>query len=256
MRYMMKHLKFLLTGSLAAFCLAIGVVSCWNDDDYQFYSSYPNALVTVKHTPDSMVYLQLDDSTTLFPVNMTRSPFGRKEVRALTHFKFVDKPAEGFSKAVHINWIDSILTKQMAPWLGEKNDSIYGNDPLEIIDDWVTVAEDGYLTLRFRTQTDGRGTRHALNLLRCGTEENPYIIELRHHAHGDVVGYAADGLVAFSLDSLPDTQGKTVKMQLRWNAYRGVKTIEFDYCTHKATVLSKSGTVRSIAEDRAVLPLE
>lgn len=253
---MMKHFKVCLTGFFSVFFLSVGVVSCWNDDDYQFYSSYPNALVTVKHTSDSVVYLQLNDTTTLFPVNMPRSPFGEKEVRALTHFKFVDKPSEGFSKAVHVNWIDSILTKQLAPWKAEANDSVYGNDPLEIIDDWVTIAEDGYLTLRFRTQTDGRGTRHALNLVNNGTAENPYVVELRHNAHGDICGYPADGLVAFSLDSLPDTQGKAVKLTLRWKAYRGVKTVEFDYCTHQATMLSKSGNARSIAEERATLLLE
>ena len=57
---MMKHFKVCLTGFFSVFFLSVGVVSCWNDDDYQFYSSYPNALVTVKHTSDSVVYLQLN----------------------------------------------------------------------------------------------------------------------------------------------------------------------------------------------------
>ena len=109
---------------------------------------------------------------------------------------------------------------------------------MEIIDDWVTIAEDGYLTLRFRTQTDGRGTRHALNLVNNGTAENPYVVELRHNAHGDICGYPADGLVAFSLDSLPDTQGKTVKLTLRWKAYRGVKTVERFYSLERSTFVT------------------
>ena len=32
---------------------------------------------------------------------------------------------------------------------------------------------------------------------------------------GDVYGEPADGLVAFNLDSLPDTEGKTVKLKLK-----------------------------------------
>lgn len=47
--------------------------------------------------------------------------------------------------------------------------------------------------------------------------ENPYEVEFRHNAFGDVYGEPADGLVAFNLDSLPDTEGKTVKLKLKWN---------------------------------------
>ena len=136
--------------AVAAVC-SMGFQSCLDDDDNDaYYLTIPNALVTVKPTSENAFFLQLDDTTTLLPVNMTSSPFGSKEVRALTNFSEVNEPSEGYSKAVHINWIDSILTKNIAPDLGAKNDSIYGKDPVEIVGDWVTIAEDGYLTLRFR----------------------------------------------------------------------------------------------------------
>ena len=35
-----------------------------------------------------------------------------------------------YDKAVHINWIDSILTKPIAGDLGDKNDEVYGTDPV------------------------------------------------------------------------------------------------------------------------------
>ena len=63
----------------------------------------------------------------------------------------MDEPAKQYDKAVRVNWIDSIATKPMAPNLGDKNKDEYGDDPVEIVRDWVTIAEDGYLTLRFRT---------------------------------------------------------------------------------------------------------
>ena len=48
----------------------------------------------------------------------------------------------------------------MAPNLGEEeNNRTYGNDPVEILNDWVTIAEDGYLTLRFATRW-GNGQPH------------------------------------------------------------------------------------------------
>lgn len=43
-----------------------------------------------------------------------------------------------------------------------------------------------------------------------------------------------DGLVAFKLDGLPDTNGKTVKLKLKWKSFTGDKSAEFDYCTQKS----------------------
>lgn len=143
-----------LVAMLAVF-LSVGLQSCLDDDDDTLYFSnyYANALVTVKLNADNAPYLQLDDSTTLRPVNMSRSPFGEKEVRALANIATSDEDPQGYSRAVFVNWIDSLLTKPMALNLGEEeNDRTYGNDPVEIFNDWVTIAEDGYLTLRFATR--------------------------------------------------------------------------------------------------------
>lgn len=193
----------------------------------------------------------MDDTTTLLPVNLNASPFGKKEVRALTNFEWVDRPSEGYTHAVQVNWIDSILTKQTAPDLGLKNDSIYGTDPVEIVNDWVTIAEDGYLTLRFRTAVGSTGAKHFVNLLLNQNPENPYEVEFRHNAFGNTGGPMADGLVAFKLDSLPDTQGKTVKLKLVWHSYSGEKSTEFNYCTRKSTPASSA-----IAAERSTLVME
>lgn len=215
---------------------ALTVQSCWDDDDnYYYYPEWlPNALVTAKTSVDNGFYLQLDDSTTLLPVNMKTSPFGDKEVRALVNFGEVNESSGIFNKAVHINWIDSILTKPIAANLGEKNDSVYGTDPVEIVNDWVTIAEDGYLTLRFRTIWGNTNQPHFVNLISTHNAENPYELEFRHNAYGDLNGRYADGLVAFKLDSLPDTQGKIVKLKLKWHSFSGEKTAEFDYCTRRS----------------------
>ena len=103
------------------------------------------------------------------------------------------------------------------------------------MNDWVTIAEDGYLTLRFRTQQGDYQTKHFVNLLLSENPENPYEVEFRHNAFGDTEGKMGDALVAFKLDQLPDTQGETVKLKLKWNSFSGEKSAEFDYCTRKAT---------------------
>ena len=200
---------------------SIGFQSCLDDDDNNaYYLRYPNALVTVKEAADGAFFLQLDDKTTLLPTNVKTSPFGDKEVRALMNYSEVDEASGEYTKAVHINWIDSILTKPIAPDLGEENDKIYGTDPVEIVNDWVTLAEDGYLTLRFRTVWGG-SQKHFVNLLLGQNPDNPYEVEFRHNAYGDTYGKTDDGLVAFKLDELPDTEGKTVKLKLKWKSFSG-----------------------------------
>lgn len=226
---------------------SIGFQSCLDDDDNNaYYLRYPNALVTVKEAADGVFFLQLDDKTTLLPTNVKTSPFGDKEVRALMNYSEVDEASGEYTKAVHINWIDSILTKPIAPDLGEENDEIYGTDPVEIVNDWVTLAEDGYLTLRFRTVWGG-SKKHFVNLLLGQNPENPYEVEFRHNAYGDTYGETGDGLVAFKLDELLDTEGKTVKLKLKWKSFSGDKSAEFDYCTRKSVTPSEpaAAAVRS-----------
>lgn len=223
------------------FCLTLAVIglsslsSCLNDDDNTYEKMIPNALVTAKTDGDDTFFLQLDEQTTLLPVNMASSPFGEKEVRALVNYEEVEESSGKYSKAVQINWIDSILTKPIAPDLGEDNDSVYGNDPIEILNDWVTIAEDGYLTLRFMTNWGYGSQPHYVNLLRTDNAANPYEVEFRHNAYGDVYGELGSVLVAFDLSQLPDTDGKTVKLTLKWKSFSGEKSTEFDYCTQKAT---------------------
>lgn len=211
----------------------LGLQSCLDDDDNNYELRFPNALVTVKNAADDTFFLQLDEKTTLLPTNLTTSPFGEKEVRALVNYKEVDKPSGDYDKSVFVNWIDSILTKPIAPDLGEENDKVYGTDPVEIVNDWVTIAEDGYLTLRFRTVWGGY-KKHFVNLLLAPEEDNPYVVEFRHNAEGDVYGDVSDALVAFKLTDLPDTEGKTVKLTLKWKSFTGEKSATFDYCTQKA----------------------
>lgn len=229
--------------------VAMVTVSSCDDDDSCYYPAMPrlNALVTVKHTSEGKFFLQLDDKTAVWPVNMSASPFGDKEVRALASIDFVedDMQDDALGRKVKVNWIDSILTKKSVACLAEDVDKIYGKDPVEIVDDWVTVAEDGYLTLRFRTKWGNYGQSHFVNLLTHVDENDPYTVEFRHNAFGDTVGQWGDGMVAFRLDNLPDTQGKTVKLTLRYNSFSGPKSVQFDYCSREK---SGSMTLRGVNE--------
>ena len=216
----------------------LSVAACKLDDD-RFDPSimYPSAVVTVKPNADNTSFvMQLDDETVLNAVNYNKSPFGTKEVRALVNYRTatneeMQKSSTVNERNVYINWIDSILTKKPVEDLGEDaNAAKYGNDPVEIVGDWTTVVEDGYITLRFRTIWSN-GIMHRINLVASSDPEDPYMVTLYHDAAGDYSGQEGDALVAFSLAGLPDTQGQTVDLKLEWRSFTGKKSATFKYRT-------------------------
>lgn len=224
---------------LAIAAAVLSTTACNLDkDDFDPSIMTPSALVTVKTDQDnSRMWLQLDDKTVLYPVNMKTSPFGNTEVRALVNYRkpTPEEMQEGglFDEAnnVYVNWLDSILTKKPAQDLGtEENIRKYGNDPVEMINDWTTVVEDGYITLRFRTYWTP-GIMHTVNMVTGSDPANPYKVVFYHDAGGDFFGDTGDGLVAFRLENLPDTHGETVDLTLEWQSFSGRKTAKFKYRT-------------------------
>lgn len=242
----MKKIVYFIAASAALLSLA-GCQFDAHDPDYS--KIYANAIVTVKHTPEGIFYLQLDDETTVKPSNLEKSPFGDKQVRALTNMTLSDeKPSsEGssivFDKSAEITWIDSVRTKAIVPSYGsESEDDIkYGDDPIDIIGNWVTVLEDGYLTLAFCAIWGNPAYVHAVNLVSGVDPEDPYTLEFKHDAMGDsyyINGIRATGIVAFDLSSLPPTNGETVDLKIKYRPIYGPETVAvFKYCTGKTTEL-------------------
>lgn len=227
----MKQSKF-SSAAIACLIALASFTACSDDDNCPENTRIANALVTVKPQGEGQTpILQLDDSTTLTPTNMSTSPFGEKEVRALCNISVTDDKTDKHNWKVTVNSIDSILTKKMAQDMGEQNDELYGSDPVEIVRDWVTVAEDGYLTLRFRTRW-GDNNPHIVNLV-ASNSSNPY--EITFHHKGNVNGPASDAIVAFKLDKLPDTTGKTVDVTLKWMSFSGEKSVTFKIGPHTSS---------------------
>jgi hypothetical protein len=240
----MRKLYLLMMG-LGMMVVSLSFQSCLDDDECTSSPyvicpiEYPNALVTVKPNADNTAFrMQLTDSTQLWPVNMRQSPFGNKEVRALVNYR---KPTKeelekggiyADMECVFVNWIDSILTKPTVESYGnaEENLQKYGSDPLEIIDDWVTVAEDGYLTLRFRTRWGGN-VKHVVNLVHRTDVNTPNYYTFYHDAKGDTNGQIGDALVAFKLpdSSIPENHSEMETLTLEWKSYSGTKTARFKF---------------------------
>lgn len=213
---------------------ALSLHSCDIDNDDEVMRR-PTALVTVYPTASDGFTMQLDDSTSLVPTNMKASPFGDKKVRALVNYTMEARGNGGNNQNVYVNWIDSIRTKQPVMTLGVEDEDVkaYGNDPIEIVRDWISVAEDGYVTLRIRTLWGGT-TKHIINLVSGVNKDNVYEFDLRHNAQGDTNGRMGDALIAFDLNSLWKEQPKEVKIKLNWLSFRGKKSAELSLKMHPA----------------------
>ena len=219
-----KHLLSCVLGGMLFTILP----SCTDDSDSSDLLR-PTALVTVCPNADGSFVMQLDDETQLVPTNIRTSPFGTKEVRALVNYTETDVTPRGKNvRNVEVNWLDSIRTKLPVASLGEEDVIRYGNDPVEIVRDWVTVAEDGYITLRIRTLWGEPAVKHNLNLVADVNPENPYEFDLRHDAKGDMYGYWGDALIAFNLNNMPKDDSGIAKIKLNWNSFEGEKSAEFE----------------------------
>lgn len=209
--------------------------SCLDDDDAysEFWEGKKQAIVTVKPIDASSYYLQLDDSTTLFPTN-SYIPENLKEIRAYVIFEEEDEKVPGYDMGIELVRMDTLLTKQIAPGLGAENDSYYGTDMLALNGRslWAKEGvwiEDGYITFDFLIN---KGEKHFMNLVQVDPEK-PYELEFRHKAEGAAYIYDEPqyGLVSFKLGNLPDTDGETVKLKIRYRSFaiNDYRTIELDY---------------------------
>ena len=211
-------------GAMFLCALSFTLQSCGDDDKAPVYS----AVVTVIPGENDSFVMQLDENTVLQPVNVEKSPYQQKEVRALINFIPEDESSKSNVKNVILCWIDSIRTKLPVETLGKEEDiAAYGNDQIEIVKDWLTVAEDGYLTLRVRTLWGRRNAIHHLNLVAGTNPDNPLEFVLRHDAKGDTDGNWGDALIAFNLNQIPEIKDKDVKITLKWNSFSGEKSADF-----------------------------
>jgi len=233
----MKRLMLSMMSLLLLAFAPMVVSSCDLDSDSDandyICTFYPTAIVTVRPaTAISQFYLQLNDSVSLLPSNMQTSPYGDKEVRAYVNYGSSDANPLIHNAAVQINWIDSILTKKMVPDMGADNAKTYGNDPVEIVKDFETCAEDGYMNIRFRT-TWGNRESHTVNLTWTKDAEGNLTAEFHHNANGDTSTKTADGMVAFRLDDEFNKCDKPYNITLKWKSFSGDKSATFKYIPRK-----------------------
>lgn len=224
----MKNFKFGLAAASVMAALALSVSSCSTDNDGYLLPN-PNGIVTIKTTDSGNSYFQLDEKTTLDPVNW-KNPY-KREVRAF--LKYSEEPGDAgvFSKKVKVEWVDSVRTKDAV--LYDEEFAAKKNVGLTLYKDWFVRCEDGYLTLHFAAWFgNGRNIPHTIELAVNPETRDLY---LRHDDNGDSTGpmTPGEGVVAFKLDELLKDVKDGDKLILHWKDLGGVdgvlKTSEVTY---------------------------
>lgn len=233
---MNKKLNRILTAFAAALLMAVPLFfTACDDGDENIYNFPPlqtyDALVTVV-SGDKANLLVVNDSLTVKPADVTGAIFNKPEVRAIARFavpKNVEKLTDG--QEVYIVDLDTIRTKPSTLW-DETLDKQLGGAPIDINKTWMTVAEDGYLTLHYTIMIGTKGGTHSLHLLKGRDPKKPYELELRHTDRGDYGTRYTEGLVAFDImDILPGGTDKKLTLTVRYKGFDGKeKTLEVPCC--------------------------
>lgn len=158
------------------------------------------AIVTVKESPEGVIYFQLDDDTVLYPQNY-KDPFtGMKRIMC-----GITVPAG--SNECYLTWMDYLV--EGALLTGEADD-----DGMDVLDDWMTSVEDGFLTVHYSAWWGSGSVEH---LLLLKSDDNPYELRLIHSMNGDEKLEKADALVYFDInDLIPDTEGTYKDLTIKW----------------------------------------
>lgn len=187
---------------------------------------YYTAVVTVKKDEAGQVYLWFAGRYRLNPIVNVQF---ERQCRALANLRQKSAINEG-NAPVYVEWLepvdDGIFTTDT---------SVKGSDGIDLLlNSWITTSDDGYLTLHYMTKWGKHPVHHDFYLVAGTDPEKPYTLELRHNANGDPKEDAGEGIINFDINSLPDTEGKTVKFELKWTNSAGVtQTANFGFRTRK-----------------------
>ncbi len=232
----MKKLTFFLLA-----VLGIMLYSCLDDDDDNG-NNYWIGIGTIVGSENNFV-IELDEEDSikpvLNPIAWLESPKWGDDIysgsRILINFSIFEKEfnKDGSVKQyqVRINDFQRILKKDIVTLTAANADSI-GNDPIIVLDHWVT---DSLLNLKLKFW--GNDKTHFLNLgQQENTQETPINLELRHNAYDDQQSVLYTTYVSFCLNKLRKTSIDSVKFKVSSTDYNGTShTFEevFHYDTNE-----------------------
>lgn len=226
-------MKRRLTVFFVVVATVVAMASCKKVDPEVVYQ----AIATAKQTSTGGCFFAVDDSTAIIPQNQIKMDTPETRVLLLYTITGSGAPISGykFSYAGNVNSVSQIRSKWPEESLGSEDldAAAYGSDKVGLYFDGFfppTMIEDGYLNVHFAYEATP-GSEHYIHLV-TNVDGDPYKVELRHDKNGDTQSTLTyESIIAFPLELLKDTEGKTVKLTLVWNSLASGKkeSVQLDY---------------------------
>lgn len=175
-------------------------------------------------------YLRLDPYSTGFILNPEVVVDIPDVTRVYVQYKEVAAGRPDFcTESVWVDWVMPLDLGEFSLLSWEEGGQFA--DPVDIVMDWITCLEDGFLTLHYTIPSSGNN-KHRFVIYRGFDRYQYYLV---HYADGDTGGSLTDGIICFPVeDLLPDTGGEKVTLSLTYLDLKNTqKTLTVDYRTPK-----------------------
>ena len=211
-----------------------------NPYSYDFQGDVTSQAIGTVKTRDGIRFIQLDAVSAGFVVNPNEIQGFADGTRVyLQYWTVLSTSTPDFcTDAILVEWASPIEKGGLSMVNFEENfaaaaiNSATYSDPMDIVTDWMTCLEDGFLTLHYMIPTSGE-KKHEFSLYRSLYDYNQYY--LIHQADGDTKGSVKDGIVCFDVsNALSKTEGKTVELSFVYiDLNHTEKRLTFEYCSPK-----------------------
>ena len=227
---------------LSILALSLTLFSCSKGERYEFlpvdntpYTSLSDdqsslAIGTIRER-EGVRFIQLDPVSAAFVVNPSEIkgiPSGSRVF--LEYRRVLSSETPGFcTEAILVEWTSMLEMGEIRYDMMARE-----GDPVSIETDWITSAEDGFLTIHYACPSKGK-VSHSFSLYpETGTGNNKYGFRLLHEANGDTEGELTDGIICFPIgEDLFQSEG-TITFSLTYiDLDRTKKTLTIDYRSPK-----------------------
>lgn len=167
--------------------------------------------------------VRVDASTLSYVTNPDRVADFTDGTRIFLEYASTGKDYPDFcTEAVYVLWASALEVGTVST-----AKSALGGDPVDIVPDWITTLEDGFLTIHYNVRASG-SVQHSFTLAR-GEDAGEFV--LLHDAHEDTGSDLTDGIICFPVASLlPETAGETVTLSLDYINLKNTRTrLTVDY---------------------------
>ena len=157
---------------------------------------------------DGVRYIRLDEKSRSQVMNPKEIADIKDGTRVFLQYRYVvtSAIADFCTDAILVEWASPLDTGEI-----RFDMQAHSGDPVDILTDWITCLEDGFLTLHYSIRASG-SVKHGFSLY---PSVEPLTYRLVHEANGDNKGNQTDGIVCFDLSGLlPDTGGETVELHV------------------------------------------